>query len=245
MQDQFQPLIAHLLELRTRLMRIALVFLAGFMLCFYFSEPLYDFLVAPLARVLPDGKLITIGIASPFFLQIRVAALAAFVLTLPNTLYQVWAFVAPGLYANEKRLVAPLVISSTLLFLLGMAFAYFLVFGVVFSFLAHVIPASMTWLPDSGEYLDFAIGMFVAFGVTFEVPVAVVVLVRLGVVTTEKLRAIRSYVIVGAFIVAAIVTPPDVLSQLMLAIPLCLLYEAGILVAGWMPRPADAERAAS
>lgn len=239
MEDQFQPLIAHLIELRRRVVRIGLVFLVGFALCFYFSQPLYDFLVAPLARVLPDGKLVTIGIVSPFFLQVRIASLAAFVLTLPHTLYQVWAFVAPGLYANEKRLVVPLIVSSTLLFLTGMAFAYYLVFGVVFSFMAKVVPASMTWLPDSAEYLDFAMGMFLAFGLAFEVPVAVVLLVRLGIVGIAKLREIRRYVILGAFIVAAVVTPPDVLSQLMLAIPLCLLYEAGILVAGWGQRSRD------
>jgi len=238
MHDTLQPLVAHLLELRMRVIRIALVFVAGFAVCFYFSEALYDFLVAPLTATLAGGKLISIGIVSPFFLQMKIAALAAFVLTLPNTLYQAWAFVAPGLYAHEKKWIAPLVISSTLLFVLGMAFAYFFVFGVVFAFMATVVPPSMTWLPESGEYLAFAMNMFIAFGLAFETPVAIVVLVRTGMVSVAKLRAIRSYVIVGAFIVAAIVTPPDVLSQLLLAIPLCLLYEAGILVAGWMPRPA-------
>lgn len=240
LSDNFQPLLVHLLELRDRLLRSGLVFLAGFALCFFFSGQLYDFLVAPLTRVVPGGKLISIGIASPFFLQMKIAALAAFLLTLPHTLYQVWAFVAPGLYRHEKRLVLPLVFSSTLLFFIGMAFAYYFVLGVVFSFMAKVVPASMQWLPDSGEYLDFVLGLFMSFGVTFETPVAVVVLVRMGIVSLEKLVAIRSYVIVGAFVVAAVITPPDVMSQLLLAIPLWLLYEVGLLAARWTP-PASSE----
>ena len=235
MTESIQPLLVHLLELRTRLMRVLLVFLAGFGVCFFFSAPLYDFLVEPLASVVPGGKLITIGVVSPFFLQMKIAALAGFLLTLPHTLYQVWAFVAPGLYSHEKRLVLPLVASSTLLFFIGMSFAYFFVFGVVFSFMAKVVPASMQWMPDSGEYLDFAMGMFVSFGVTFETPVAVVLLVRMGIVSLEKLSNIRSYVIVGAFVIAAVVTPPDVISQLLLAIPLWLLYEVGLLAARWTP----------
>lgn len=240
MNESFQPLLVHLLELRTRLMRVFLVFLLGFAACFFFSAPLYDFLVAPLASVVPNGKLITIGVVSPFFLQMKIAALAGFLLTLPHTLYQLWAFVAPGLYTHEKRLMLPLVASSTLLFFIGMAFAYFFVFGIVFSFMAKVVPDSMQWLPDSGEYLDFALGMFISFGVTFETPVAVVLLVRMGIVSLEKLASIRSYIIVGAFVVAAIVTPPDVLSQLLLAIPLWFLYEVGLLAARWTP-PVSAE----
>ncbi|WP_297575782.1 twin-arginine translocase subunit TatC [uncultured Deefgea sp.] len=237
MIDNLQPLFSHLLELRTRLVRGVLVFLLGFIVAFAFSAQLYDLLVAPLATVLPGQKLVTIGIASPFMVQVKIAALVAFVITLPHTLFQVWAFVAPGLYQHEKKLIIPLIIASSLLFVLGMSFAYFLVFGVVFKFIVSVVPASMQWLPDSGEYLDFAIGMFLAFGVTFEVPIAVIVLVKMGVVSIEKLREIRSYVIVGAFVIAAIVTPPDVVSQLMLAIPLCLLYELGIFIAAMLFRP--------
>jgi sec-independent protein translocase protein TatC len=240
--DNLQPLISHLVELRTRLVRGILVFILGFIIAFAFSAQLYDVLVAPLSNVLPGQKLVTIGIASPFLLQIKIAALVAFVVTLPHTLYQIWAFVAPGLYTHEKKLVAPLIIASTLLFLLGMSFAYFLVFGVVFKFIASVVPASMQWLPDSGEYLDFAMGLFLAFGVTFEVPIAVIVMVRMGFVTVAKLREIRSYVIVGAFVIAAIVTPPDVLSQCLLAIPLWLLYEAGVLVASWLYQPKVSEQ---
>ncbi|UXY15198.1 twin-arginine translocase subunit TatC [Chitiniphilus purpureus] len=242
MSADFNPLFVHLLELRTRLVRVALVFLLAFMGCFYFSGTLYDVLVAPLAAVLPGQKLVSIGIASPFLLQMKIAGMAAFVLTLPHTLYQTWAFVAPGLYAHEKRLVLPLVLSSTLLFLAGMAFAYFLVFDKVFRFVAGVVPASMQWLPDSGEYLDFVLGMFLAFGFTFEVPVAVVLLVHLGMVSVAQLRQWRPYVIVGAFVVAAVVTPPDVISQFMLAMPLWLLFELGCLIANWVVRPVGSKQ---
>lgn len=237
MNDNLQPLFSHLLELRTRLVRGVMVFLVGFIIAFAFSAQLYDLLVAPLAQVLPGQKLVTIGIASPFMVQVKIAALVAFVLTLPHSLYQIWAFVAPGLYQHEKRLIVPLIFASSFLFLIGMAFAYFLVFGVVFKFIVSVVPTSMQWLPDSGEYLDFALGMFLAFGVTFQVPIAVIVLVRIGAVSIEKLREIRSYVIVGAFVIAAVVTPPDVVSQLLLAIPLCLLYELGVFIAGMLYRP--------
>jgi sec-independent protein translocase protein TatC len=237
MDDNLQPLFSHLLELRTRLVRGVLVFLVGFGIAFAFSAQLYDIMVAPLAHVLPGQKLVTIGIASPFMVQVKIAALVAFVATLPHTLFQAWAFVAPGLYQHEKKLIVPLIIASSLLFIIGMSFAYFLVFGVVFKFIVSIIPASMQWLPDSGEYLDFAMGMFIAFGVTFQVPIAVIILVRMGVVTVEKLREIRSYVIVGAFVIAAVVTPPDVVSQLLLAIPLWLLYEVGVLIAALLYRP--------
>ncbi|MEJ2791999.1 twin-arginine translocase subunit TatC [Iodobacter sp. LRB] len=237
MTDNLQPLLVHLIELRTRIVRIAAVFLIGFIACFAFSEQLYDLMVAPLAHVLPNQKLITIGIASPFVLQIKIASMAAFMLTLPHTLYQMWGFIAPGLYTHEKKLILPLVCASTLLFMLGVGFAYFLVFGVVFKFIVSVVPASMQWLPDSGEYLDFAMGMFISFGVTFEVPILVIVLVRMGFISVAKLKEIRPYVIVGAFVIAAVVTPPDVVSQCLLAIPLWLLFEAGVLVAGWMYQP--------
>ncbi|WP_028454982.1 twin-arginine translocase subunit TatC [Chitinilyticum litopenaei] len=239
MSETAQTLLGHLLELRTRLVRTAIVFVAGFLLCFYFSKELYTQLALPLTEALNGQKLITTGIASPFMLQVKIAALVALVLTLPHTLYQIWAFVAPGLYRHEQKLVLPLIVSSTLLFLAGMAFVYFFVFGVVFHFIASVVPDSMQWLPDSGEYLDFVLGMFLAFGVTFQVPVAVVVLTHVGVVTVAQLREARPYVIVGAFVVAAVVTPPDVVSQCLLAIPLWLLFEAGLIVAAWW-KPARA-----
>ncbi|MDR3425872.1 MULTISPECIES: twin-arginine translocase subunit TatC [Silvimonas] len=237
-QDNFQPLLVHLIELRTRIVRSALVFFVGFAICFYFSQQLYDFLVAPLTAVLPGQKLVSIGIASPFLLQVKIVAMTAVVITMPHSLYQLWAFVAPGLYAHEKRMIGPLVVSSTLLFVCGMAFAYFFVFKTVFGFVATHIPSSMTWLPDSDQYLSFVLGLFISFGITFEVPVAIVLLVRIGVVTVEKLVSWRPYVIVGAFIVAAVVTPPDPLSQCLLAVPLWLLYEAGCIVARWTGRGA-------
>ncbi|KPC53981.1 twin-arginine translocase subunit TatC [Amantichitinum ursilacus] len=235
-QTDFQPLLVHLIELRTRLVRAGIGFLLAFAVCFYFSGQIYDFMVYPLTSVLPGQKLVSIGIASPFLVQMKMAAMAAFVVSLPSTLYQAWAFVAPGLYVHEKKMVLPLIVSSTVLFFCGMAFAYYVVFKTVFGFLSSHAPASMTWLPDSDQYLSFILGMFLSFGVTFEVPVAIVLLVWIGVVTVEKLRSWRPYVIVGSFVVAAVITPPDALSQCMLAIPLWLLFEVGCVVAGWTGR---------
>jgi sec-independent protein translocase protein TatC len=181
---------------------------------------------------LPTGaKMIATGVISPFLVPMKVTLLVAFIVALPWVLYQVWAFIAPGLYLHEKKLVIPLVISSSLLFLIGIAFCYFLVFGRVFKFINEFAPASITVAPDIENYLDFVMSMCLAFGLTFEVPIVVIVLVRMGLVTLEKLKAIRPYVIVGSFVVAAIVTPPDVESQFSLAVPMCLLYELGLLVA--------------
>ena len=175
--------------------------------------------------------MIATGVISPFLVPMKVTLLLAFIMALPWVFYQVWAFVAPGLYAHEKRLVLPLVISSSLLFIGGVAFCYFFVFGRVFHFIGEFAPTSIAVTPDIENYLDFVMSMCLAFGATFEVPVVVVILVRMGIVSIEKLKAIRPYVIVGAFVIAAIVTPPDVVSQLALAIPMCLLYELGLLVA--------------
>ena len=174
--------------------------------------------------------MIAIGVVTPFMVPVKVTALVAFMIALPYVLYQAWAFVAPGLYAHEKRLALPLVIGSTALFLLGVAFCYFFVFGRVFAFIHGFAPKSITPAPDIEAYFSFVITMFIAFGVTFEIPIVVIVLVRMGVVSVEKLRDARPYVIVGAFVIAAVVTPPDVLSQLLLAIPMCLLYEAGLVL---------------
>jgi len=184
--------------------------------------------------------MIVTGMTTSIFVPLKVALMAAFMITLPYILYQIWRFVAPGLYAHEKRLVWPLIVASTLLFFCGMAFAYFVVFPVVFNIVVASVPVGVTVMPDIEKYLSFALTMFVAFGVTFQVPVAVVLLVRMGVVTTAKLKEVRPYVIVGAFIVGAIFTPPDVVSQFMLAMPLWLLYEAGIVVAGWVGKKAGA-----
>jgi len=175
--------------------------------------------------------LIATSVISPFLVPLKILLMAAFLIALPVVLYQVWAFVAPGLYSHEKRLVLPLVVASTLLFLIGVAFCYYFVFGQVFQFIQSFAPKSITAAPDIEAYLSFVLSMFLAFGVAFEVPIAVVVLARMGVVTIEKLKSFRGYFVVGAFVVAAIVTPPDVVSQLALAIPMCLLYELGIIAA--------------
>jgi sec-independent protein translocase protein TatC len=193
---------------------------------------LYDILAQPLVANLPEGAtLIATSVISPFMVPLKILLMAAFLLALPVVLYQVWAFVAPGLYSHEKRLVVPLVISSTVLFFIGVAFCYFFVFGQVFKFIQSFAPKSITAAPDIEAYLSFVLSMFLAFGLAFEVPVAVVVLARLGIVNVEKLKAFRGYFIVLAFVIAAIVTPPDVVSQLSLAIPMCLLYELGIWAA--------------
>ena len=180
--------------------------------------------------------MIATEVVTPFFVPVKVAMLTGFLVALPYILYQLWAFVAPGLYTHEKRLVLPLVVSSTVLFIAGMAFAYFLVMPVVFGFITSIAPEGVAVMTDISKYLDFVMTLFIAFGITFEVPIAVIVLVRFGVVSIEKLKEARPYVIVGAFVIAAIVTPPDVISQIMLAVPLCLLYEAGIFLARFVVR---------
>ncbi len=220
------------MELRDRLLRSLIAVGVVFALLFPFAAELYDLLAFPLMRTLPEGaKMIATGVVSPFLIPVKVAAMVAFAVALPYVLYQVWAFVAPGLYAHEKRLVLPLVVASTVLFFLGVAFSYFFVFGVVFKFVYTIAPKSISVAPDIENYLNFVLTMFLAFGVTFEVPVVVLMLVRMGVVTVGQLVNIRPYFIVGAFVVAAIVTPPDVISQLLLAIPMCLLFELGIIAA--------------
>ena len=227
--------IAHLIELRKRLLNSVLALLLVFICLFPFSKKLYSLLAQPLLSKLPaGGQMIATDVTTPFFVPLKVAMMAAFVIALPYILYQIWRFVAPGLYAHEKRLVVPLIVASTLLFFCGMSFAYFIVFPVVFGFVTASAPQGVAVMTDIEKYLSFVLTMFIAFGVTFQVPVAVVLLVRLGVVTTAKLKEIRPYVIVGAFIVGAIFTPPDVVSQFMLAMPLWLLYEAGIVAAGWV-----------
>lgn len=230
-----ESFISHLIELRNRLLRALVVFLVVFVGLFPFANELYTLLAAPLLAKLPaGGQMIATAVTTPFFIPMKVAMLAAFVVSLPHTLYQLWAFVAPGLYTHERRLVIPLVISSSLLFLTGMAFSYYVVFPVVFGFITSVAPEGVAVMTDIGNYLDFVITLFMAFGVAFEVPVAVVLLVHLNMVNIDTLKEIRSYVIVGAFVLGAIFTPPDVISQFMLAVPLWLLYELGILVAGMM-----------
>lgn len=231
-QDSF---ISHLIELRNRLVKAISAVLAVFVVMFGVwpgAPAVYDFLARPMIAALPAGsKMIATGVITPFLVPMKVTLLLAFVVALPWVLYQVWAFVAPGLYAHEKKLVAPLVIFSSLFFIGGVAFCYFFVFGQVFKFINEFAPKSINVAPDIDNYLDFVMTMCLAFGVTFEVPIVVIVVVRMGLISVERLKAIRPYVVVGAFVIAAIVTPPDIMSMLFLAIPLCLLYEVGLLVA--------------
>lgn len=237
-QDTF---ISHLIELRSRLLKAVVSILVVFVVLFLYPGPsaIYDALAQPMLNSLPDGtRMIATGVITPFMVPVKVTLMAAFIVALPIVLYQVWAFVAPGLYKHEQRLALPLIISSTLLFIAGMAFCYFFVFRTVFHFIATFAPQSITPAPDIEAYLSFVMTMFMAFGLTFEVPVAVVLLVKTGMISLEKLRAARGYVVVGAFIIAAVVTPPDVVSQFMLAVPLCLLYEVGLLCARLItPKP--------
>lgn len=240
MTEQAQPLIEHLLELRKRLVWAVL----GIALCFVatvpFAQQIYAFVAKPLMNVLPDNtSMIATDVIAPFFVPIKVALMTAFLLALPNTLYQIWAFIAPALYQNEKRLIVPLITSSLLLFASGMAFCYFLVFPVMFKFFAGMTPIGVSMATDIDKYLSFILTMFLAFGMTFEVPVAVVLLNRMGVVPLETLRAARPYVIVVAFILAAIFTPPDVLSQILLAVPMIVLYELGVWVCSWRKQPEE------
>ena len=239
-QDTF---ISHLVELRDRLLRAILAVMIVFLCLFPWARELYALLAMPLVAALPaGGQMIATDVVGVFLVPVKVAFLVAFVIALPYVLYQVWAFVAPGLYVHEKRLVLPLVVASSVLFIVGMSFAYFLVFPVVFKFMASIAPEGVAWMTDIDKYLSFALTTFLAFGVTFEVPVVVIVLVRAGVVSIEKLKEIRPYVIVGAFVVGAIFTPPDVISQVMLAVPLWLLYELGIVFARMVGRsPATSE----
>lgn len=235
--------MSHLVELRTRLLRAVGTMLVVFIALFIYpgASVIYDLLAAPMLASLPEGtRMIATGVITPFMVPVKVTMMAAFVVSLPVVLYQVWAFVAPGLYRHEQRLALPLIVSSSLLFLAGMAFCYFVVFKTVFSFIATFAPQSITPAPDIEAYLGFVMTMFLAFGITFEVPVAVILLVRMSIVTITQLQQARGYVIVGAFIIAAVVTPPDVVSQFLLAVPLCVLYEIGILLArGIKARPAD------
>jgi len=232
-----ETFVSHLIELRDRLLRTVLGIVLTFLVLFPFADQIYTLLAQPLLAKLPaGGQMIATEVTTPFFVPLKMAMLAAFVVSLPHTLYQSWAFVAPGLYAHERRFMLPLVIASTLLFLAGMAFAYFLVFPVVFGFITGYAPQGVAVMTDIGSYLDFVITLFMAFGLAFEVPIAVIALVGFGLVRIATLKNIRSYVIVGAFVLGAIFTPPDIISQFMLAIPLWVLYEAGIFVAGFMER---------
>ncbi len=234
--------ISHLVELRDRMLRALIAFGLVLLVLIPFASGLYDLLATPMMRALPEGsKMIATGVVTPFLVPIKVAMMVAFVITLPYLLYQAWLFVAPGLYMHEKRLMLPLVVASTVLFVIGMAFCYFFVFNTVFHFINQIAPKSISVAPDIENYLNFVLTMFLAFGLTFETPIVVVMLTHMGVVTIEQLREIRSYFIVIAFVIAAIVTPPDVVSQLLLAIPMCLLFEVGLLAARMVSKQPPAE----
>jgi sec-independent protein translocase protein TatC len=229
-----ETFISHLIELRDRLVKssIGIVIVCVALMLWPGPAAIYDFIARPMIASLPVGsKMIATGVISPFLVPMKVTLMISFILALPWVFYQLWAFIAPGLYAHEKRLVMPLVISSSVLFMAGVAFCYFFVFGRVFHFIGEFAPTSIAVTPDIENYLDFVMSMCLAFGATFEVPVVVVILVRMGIVSVEKLKEVRPYAVVGAFVIAAIVTPPDVVSQLALAIPMCLLFELGLLVA--------------
>ncbi|HEU4818963.1 MULTISPECIES: twin-arginine translocase subunit TatC [unclassified Janthinobacterium] len=243
-----ETFISHLVELRNRLVKASIGIAVVCAILFYWPGPshIYDFIAAPMIASLPAGsKMIATGVISPFLVPMKVTLVIAFIVALPWVLYQMWAFIAPGLYTHEKRLIAPLVISSSLLFMAGVAFCYFFVFGRVFHFISDFSPSSIAVTPDIENYLDFVMSMCLAFGATFEVPVVVVILVRMGLVSIAKLKEVRPYIIVGAFVIAAIVTPPDVVSQFSLAIPMCLLFELGLLVAPIFVKATQAPEEAS
>jgi sec-independent protein translocase protein TatC len=231
-QDQELGLIGHLIELRSRLLRSVFAVLAVFLVLLPFAQRLYSWLAAPLLSRLPAGShLIAIDVSSPFFVPVKLCFFTALMLAMPVVIYQLWAFVAPGLYRHEKRLAVPLLVSASGLFYLGCAFAYFLVLPMVFRFLTSVTPTGVSMMTDIGHYLDFVGATFIAFGACFEVPVAVVILVTLGWVTPAQLKNARAYAIVANFAIAAVIAPPDAVSMFLLALPMCLLYEAGMIAA--------------
>ncbi len=230
-------LISHLLELRDRLIRSLLAVLLAFIPCAWFKNEIFTAVAQPLLAKLPKGgTLIATGVISPFMTPFKLAFFVALFLAMPFVLYQAWAFVAPGLYMREKRFAIPLVMSSVLLFYAGVAFAYFIVFPVMFQFFAQTTPQGVALMTDIANYMDFVLAMFLAFGAAFEVPVAVVLLVLTGLVSVEKLKASRGYVLIGVFVVAAVLTPPDAISQCIMAVPMYLLYEGGLLMARLLGR---------
>jgi sec-independent protein translocase protein TatC len=242
-QDTF---LSHLFELRDRLIRVLVVFIVLFFGSYLWPTwpTLYSLFAQPLMAALPvGGQMISTDVVGVFLVPMKIAALASFLVMLPYVLFQAWAFIAPGLYQHEKKFVLPLVMSSTLLFFAGMAFAYFLIFPTIFKFMASFAPQGVAWMTDIEKYFGFALSMFVVFGITFETPVVVVLMVKMGFISVEKLKEIRPYVFVGAFVIGAIFTPPDVLSQFLLAVPLYILYEAGIIVAQMLGRSKPAENA--
>ena len=242
MSETTDSFMSHLIELRDRLMRSILALLIVFGCLFYWARDIYTLLAEPMLKVMPPGtQMIAVEVAAPFFVPVKVTMFASLIIALPYVLYQAWAFIAPGLYRHEKKLVLPLIATSTILFLVGMAFAYFVVFPVVFRFVTTFAPTGVAVMTDIQKYFDFVLTLFLAFGLAFETPIAVVILTRMGIVSLDQLKSARPYIVVGAFVLAAIFTPPDVVSQLLLAFPLWLLFESGLLVAGWLGTPDEKE----
>jgi sec-independent protein translocase protein TatC len=241
--DQEMPFLSHLIELRDRLLRSVIFVLLVFLGLAYYANDIYALLAGPLMKYMPaNSSMIAIEVASPFFTPFKLALVVAIFISIPYLLYQFWAFVAPGLYQHERRFILPLLIASTLLFFLGVAFAYFAVFPLMFQFLTAAAPTGVTVMTDISHYLDFVLTLFFAFGICFEVPIFTVVLVWAGLVTPSALAEQRPYVIVGAFIVGMVLTPPDVISQTLLAVPMWLLFEAGLLCARlFAPKPAESD----
>jgi len=238
MSDQQETFLSHLVELRDRLIRILIAVGVAFVPLAFYARELYSLLADPLLKKLPaGGQMIATDVVGVFLVPMKVSLMTAFLIVLPYVLYQVWAFVAPGLYSHEKKLAMPLVAASVVLFFIGMSFAYFAFFPMVFGFMAQFAPEGVAWMTDIEKYFSFVLTMFLAFGVTFEVPIIVIVLVKVGLVDVIKLREWRPYVIVGAFVIGAIFTPPDVISQFMMAVPLWLLYELGIILASFIVKP--------
>ncbi|WP_368873176.1 twin-arginine translocase subunit TatC [Shewanella algae] len=238
--SQQQPLISHLLELRTKLLKAIASVLIVFIALVYWANDIYHYMAIPLMQSLPDtGSMIATDVAAPFFAPFKLTLVLSFFIAVPYVLFQIWSFVAPGLYKHEKRLVVPLLFSSTLLFYLGIAFAYYVVFPVVFGFFTSVAPEGVQVATDISSYLSFILKLFFAFGLAFEIPVAVILLCWAGVTTPEDLRAKRPYIVVGAFVVGMLLTPPDVISQTMLAVPMLLLFEGGLLAARFYSKASD------
>ena len=234
--------ISHLIELRDRLLRTLIGFALVLLMLLPFANKIYSLLAAPLLAQLPSGgQMIATAVTTPFFVPMKVAMMAAFIISLPHTMYQAWSFVAPGLYAHEKKFMVPMIVASCCLFLMGMAFAYFLVLPIIFGFIISAAPVGVAVMTDIANYLDFVIGLFFAFGLAFQVPIAVILVVYFGWFDVIQLKAMRAYVVVAAFILGAIFTPPDVVSQFMLALPICMLYELGILLAGFIAKAKSSE----
>ncbi|MBT3428175.1 MAG: twin-arginine translocase subunit TatC [Gammaproteobacteria bacterium] len=240
---QGQPLVEHLIELRSRILKSLLAILIVFLPLFYFANPIYGYVSEPLRAYLPEGSsMIATEVASPFLTPFKLALVLAIFLAIPVILHQCWAFVAPGLYSNEKKIALPLLVSSIILFYSGMAFAYYVVFPLVFGFFTSIAPAGVTIMTDINKYLDFVLKLFFAFGLAFEIPIATLLLLWTGATTVDSLKSKRAYVIVGCFILGMLLTPPDVISQILLAVPMWLLFELGIFFGRFINQDADAER---